>query len=126
MKKIHILVALSLLLLLCGCSSNQKYKTNIFSIVENNHAFLDTYLESGNGIVTNELSALGIQAIETAENDSIIVFEMYYTGLFDGGVEYGFYYTTGENSLTKHFSANDFMVIEQISDNWYYYEWHSG
>ena len=51
---------------------------------------------------------------------------MYYTGLFDGGVEYGFYYAENDDRLNKQSSSNDYMVIEEILDNWYYYEWHNG
>ena len=125
-KKLVLVVAM-LTLLLCGCSSND-YKTEIFSLVEENNSVLTEYVVNNThlGTVTDDLSNLNVQEIEIDENKDIIVFEVHYTGLFDGGVEYGFYYTATDEKLYKNFSSNDYMVIEKILDNWYYYEWHNG
>lgn len=96
-------------------------------MVEENTEILSAYVIENDSIgdITEEFSKLNIQEIEITD-DEIIVFEMYYTGLFDGGVEYGFYYSEKGNKLNKQASSNDYMVIEEISDNWYYYEWHNG
>ena len=114
-------------IILCGCT-NTDYKTQIFSVVEENTELLSDYVLDNDSIgdITEELSNLNIQEIEFIDSDEIIVFEMYYTGLFDGGVEYGFYYSENDNKLNKQSSSNDYMVIEEILDNWYYYEWHNG
>lgn len=120
-----ILVLLVCLLVLCGCQ-NTDYKDQIFSLVEENGEILNRHILTKDSVsnVTAELSCLSIHEIEVV--DDIIVFEMYYTGLFDGGVEYGFYYTESDKELNKQFSSNDYMIIEEITDNWYYYEWHNG
>lgn len=111
--------------LLCGCSG-QKYKTEIFSLVESNRETLADYAANAtaDGTLPDELSALGVQAMGI--DGDIVFFEMYYTGLLDGGVEYGFYYTESTSTLIKTVSSNDFMVTEKITDHWYYYEWHNG
>lgn len=124
MRKIFLVLFVSVVIL-CGCT-NIDYKTQIFSMVEENTEILSAYVIENDSIgdITEEFSKLNIQEIEIT--DEIIVFEMYYTGLFDGGVEYGFYYSEKGNKLNKQASSNDYMVIEEISDNWYYYEWHNG
>ena len=126
MKKI-LFVLFMLIIVLCGCK-NTNYKDQIFSLVEENNKILNQYIMENDfiGNITEEISNPNIKEIEVVDDNEIIVFEVYYTGLFDGGVEYGFYYTEGDSKLNKQFSPNDYMVIEEISDNWYYYEWHNG
>ena len=122
MKRLILALALCLLLTLCACTSG-KYQKEITALVTEQAELLHQYTQSGSAL-TEELSALGVQAVEDA--DGIRVFEMYYTGLFDGGVEYGFYYAPQDTALDKTMTAQDHMVIEPITGHWYYYEWHNG
>ena len=126
MKKV-LFILFILIIVFCGCK-NTNYKEQIFSLVEENNKILNQYIMENDfiGNITEEIANLNIKEIEVVDDNRIIVFEVYYTGLFDGGVEYGFYYTEGDNELYKQFSTNDYMLIEEISDNWYYYEWHNG
>ena len=116
-----------MIIVLCGCE-NTNYKEQIFSLVEENKELLNQYIIESESIgnITEEIANLNIKEIEVIDDERLIVFEVYYTGLFDGGVEYGFYYTESDSKLNKEFSPNDYMVIDEISDNWYYYEWHNG
>ena len=122
MKRLTLALVLCLLLTLCACTSS-KYQKEITALVTEQAELLHQYTQSGSAL-TEELTALGVQAVEDA--DGIRVFEMYYTGLFDGGVEYGFYYAPQDTALNKTMTAQDHMVIEPITGHWYYYEWHNG
>lgn len=127
MKKLCAIFVL-ISLLLCGCmGQSEKYKENIFTLVNNNQILLTDYISKTNfsGEIPETLSSIGIKAIEVDQNNTVI-FEMYYTGLFDGGVEYGFYYTENNHKPDKSFSSNDYTLTEAICGDFYYYEWHNG
>ena len=132
MKKL-LSIFLIMVVFLTGCASKKEesYKSHIFSLVNDNIQILEEYVskDKTKNPLAKELSDLKIKETEEITligASDIVVFEMYHTGLYDGGVEYGFYYTKGDRELNKTISTNDYMVIEQIRTNWYYYEWHNG
>lgn len=124
-KSIFIfIIAIILIIGLYACNDSIKYKHKISKSVKSNIDYLNRFVKQQDLTISNHLLNMGIKEVQI--KDGFIIFVVDSTGLFDGGVEYGFYYSTTLNELNKSQTANDYMVIEKITDNWYYYEWHNG
>ena len=132
MKKRIIIFALVICLLLSSCVSIRVgvkvadwiYKNSCIDTVYENLDYLNKYVAYEKDFLTKKLMEMGVQKVEV--NYGVFVFPMYYTGLFDGGIEFGFYYAENDHQLSKCVGPLDFMVVEPITGHWYYYEYHNG
>ena len=127
MKKRYVFIFIAaILLIVClyACNGSIKYKHNITKTVKSNIDYLNGFVNQQDLSISNQLIDMGVKDVQV--KNEFIVFVVDSTGLSDGGVEYGFYYSTNSEKLNKSLTPNDYMVIEEITDNWYYYEWHNG
>jgi len=127
MKKRYIfifIISILLIIWLCVCNDSIKYKHVITKSVKSNIDYLNSFVKQQDLTISNQLLNMGIKEVQI--KDGFIIFVVDSTGLFDGGVEYGFYYSTTSDELNKSRTVNDYMIIHKITDNWYYYEWHNG
>ena len=124
---------------LSSCAGDLNRK-QVFTIVQENHAFLQKCIDEGN--YDRSLEIRGIQNTYTGGKGSYVKFYCGGTGLGPSTSYYGFYYSPTDAPLAVDVPETETLTsfddgwgwsepngdnsyyTERIMECWYYYEWH--